>query len=81
MFVDVAQDEDVSVAVGLHVPVVGGVQQHCLLVPLHLRQRLAVHIAGHLQLPGGLKGQCHEIFDPIFDPIMNKRNDFSKIFR
>ena len=48
VLVDVAEYEDVSVAVGLHVPVVGGVQQHRLLVPLHLGLRFAVDIARHL---------------------------------
>ena len=33
---DVPEDEDVLVAVGLHVAVVGRVQQHRVLVPLHL---------------------------------------------
>lgn len=32
----VPEDEDVLVAVGLHVAVVGRVEQHRVLVPLHL---------------------------------------------
>jgi hypothetical protein len=50
VLVDVPQNKDVPIAVGLHVSVVGGVEQHRLLVPLHLRLRLPVHVAGYLNM-------------------------------